>query len=91
MKVEQKSMRNRGWSDISVWNSQVSNAMGIGLNAENSAPIEEQFDQNDAVDIRLAIEQMKRGEVIDWKRFSEQLRVKFLNVSKMIRHKMPAE
>jgi len=39
---------------------------------------DEQIDDGDIANIRQAIEQMKRGEVIDWKQFSGQIRRKYL-------------
>ena len=39
---------------------------------------DEQIDDGDIANIRHAIEQMKRGEVIDWKQFSGQIRRKYL-------------
>lgn len=39
---------------------------------------DEQIDDRDIADIREALEQMKRGEVIDGKQFSELIRKKYL-------------
>jgi Arc/MetJ-type ribon-helix-helix transcriptional regulator len=39
---------------------------------------DEQIDDGDIANIRHAIEQMKRGETIDWKQFSGQIRKKYL-------------
>jgi Arc/MetJ-type ribon-helix-helix transcriptional regulator len=37
-----------------------------------------QIDDQDIADIRQAIEQMKQGQVVDWKNFSQQIRTKYL-------------
>ncbi len=65
--------------------------MQVASSAEKQALIDEQIDDQDIIDIRQAIEQMKRGEVIDWKQLSEQVRKKFLNTSIAIDHRMPTE
>jgi putative addiction module CopG family antidote len=39
---------------------------------------DEQIEDQDIATIRQAIEQMKRGQVVDWKNFSQQIRKKYL-------------